>query len=234
MGAPSKAPGGGAHRRACGEADQTAERTHGRQEVWKAGGCVWRTVKPPPTDASTGTLRPVRALLKKNCGTAGADGRAVKGTGTSTRARGGESNGRGHTRQAGSVKSRGSASVGSRRVGVAHLDASSDGREHGDAQAGKGGVQRSLREPARMGAPSKAPGGGAHRRACGEADQTAERTHGRQEVWKAGGCVWRTVKPPPTDASTGKLRLVRAPFSEICGTAGADGRAVKGTGGRGT
>eukprot|EP00962_Isochrysis_galbana_P024482 scaffold7515_cov95-Isochrysis_galbana.AAC.1 len=47
-----------------------------------------------------------------------------------------------------------------------------------------------------MGAPSKAPGGGAHRRARGEADQTAERTHGRQEVWEAGGWVWRTAKSP--------------------------------------
>eukprot|EP00962_Isochrysis_galbana_P016665 scaffold4774_cov78-Isochrysis_galbana.AAC.2 len=39
--------------------------------------------------------------------------------------------------------------------------------------------------------------------------------------------------PPPTDASTGTLRPVRAPLSEICGTAGADGRAIKGTEGGG-
>eukprot|EP00962_Isochrysis_galbana_P016666 scaffold4774_cov78-Isochrysis_galbana.AAC.3 len=72
MGAPSKAPaGGGAHRRARGEADQTAEGTHGRQEVWKAGGqqvweaggWVWRTLMSPPTDASMGTLRPVRSAF---------------------------------------------------------------------------------------------------------------------------------------------------------------------------
>eukprot|EP00962_Isochrysis_galbana_P005220 scaffold1423_cov130-Isochrysis_galbana.AAC.3 len=49
---------------------------------------------------------------------------------------------------------------------------------------------------------------------------------------EAGGWVWRTRKYPPTDESTGTLRLVRAALKAICGegTAGADGRAVQAPG----
>eukprot|EP00962_Isochrysis_galbana_P015069 scaffold4317_cov101-Isochrysis_galbana.AAC.1 len=73
-------------------------------------------------------------------------------------------------------------------------------------------------------------------RAGGRIERTSAHTAGRK-CWKQGGVEWRTLKYPPTDASTGALRLVRAVLTLICGgggTAGTDGGAVEKAPGGGT
>jgi len=82
----------------------------------------------------------------------------------------------------------------------AHIEVSPDGREHREAEACEVGVVPNLRRGTR-GATRPSREANAGRRGGGNGERQGARTQ----------------KYPPTDASTGRLRLVRAELDSTCG-----------------